>query len=79
MELIKDYNLVIDYHRGKANVVTDALSQKSSMMLALICTAYMLLLFDMKTLGISLDYNGYGALLASFGVRSTLIDQIRGK
>ena len=28
LELIKDYDLVIDYHLGKANVATDALSQK---------------------------------------------------
>ena len=29
MELIKDYNCVIDYHPRKANVVADALSRKS--------------------------------------------------
>ena len=29
LELIKDYNLEVHYHPGKANVVTDALSQKS--------------------------------------------------
>ena len=29
MELIKDYDCVIDYHYGKANVVADALSRKS--------------------------------------------------
>ena len=28
MELIKDYNLEVHYHPGKANVVVDALSQK---------------------------------------------------
>ena len=28
MKLIKDYDCVIDYHLGKANVVTDALSRK---------------------------------------------------
>ena len=29
MELIKDYDCVIDYHPEKANVVADALSRKS--------------------------------------------------
>ncbi|KAA3484183.1 integrase [Gossypium australe] len=29
LELIKDYELVIDYHPGKSNVVVDALSRKS--------------------------------------------------
>ncbi|KAA3466757.1 DNA/RNA polymerases superfamily protein [Gossypium australe] len=29
LELIKDYDLVVDYHLGKANVVADALSKKS--------------------------------------------------
>ena len=29
MELIKDYDCVIDYHPGKANVVVDALNRKS--------------------------------------------------
>ena len=75
--MIKDYDLIIDYHPGKTNVIADALSQKSSMILAHICTAYIPLLFDMKTLGISLEYDDYRALLASFIVRSTLVDQIR--
>jgi hypothetical protein len=29
LELIKDYNLQVHYHPGKANVVSDALSRKS--------------------------------------------------
>jgi hypothetical protein len=29
LELIKDYNLQLQYHPGKANVVVDALSRKS--------------------------------------------------
>ena len=29
LELIKDYNLEIHYHLGKANVVVDAVSHKS--------------------------------------------------
>ena len=78
MKFIKDYDLIIDYHPGKANVVMDSLSRKSFVTLAHICTAYVLLLLDMKSLGISLDYDGYGAFLASFMVRP-LIDQIKGK
>ena len=77
LELIKDYDLVIDYHSGKPNVVTDALSQKSSVTFAHIHTVYVSLLLDMKTLGISLDYDGFGALIASFVMRPTLVDQIR--
>ena len=30
-------------------------------------------------MGISLDYDGYDALIASFIVRPTLVDQVRGK
>ena len=57
LELIKDYDLVIDYHPRKANMVADALSRKSYVTLAPI---------PMKTMGINLDYDGYGALIASF-------------
>ena len=34
LELIKDYDCVIDYHPSKANVVANALSRKSSSSLA---------------------------------------------
>ena len=30
MELLKDYDCTIDYHLGKANVVADTLSRKST-------------------------------------------------
>ena len=79
MELIKDYELVIEYHPGKANVVADVLSRKSPATLAHICTAYMPLLIDMRTLGLNLDYDNHRALLVSFAVRPSLVDQIRGK
>ena len=74
MELIKDYDMVIDYHLGKANVVADTLSWKSSLTLVHIRTTYVSFFLDMKTLGISLDYDDYGALLASFMVRPIFVD-----
>ena len=79
MELIKDYDLINDYHTGKKNVVADALSRKSLATLAHICIAYVPLFLDLKTLGINLDCDYSGALMANFVVRPTLIDQIRGK
>ena len=60
-------------------MVVDALSWKSSITLAHICIAYVPLLLDMKTLGVSLNYVDYGALVANFVVKPILVDQIRGK
>ena len=40
LELIKDYDLIIKYHFGKANVVVDVLSYKFLATLAHIFTAY---------------------------------------
>ena len=79
MKLIKDYELIIEYHPRKANVVTDALSRKSSTTLAHIRTAYVPLLIDMKALRINLDYDSHGVLLANFAIRPSLVEQIRGK
>ena len=79
MELIKDYELIVEYHPGKANVVADALSQKSSVTLTHIPTAYVPLLLDMKALRINLNYDGHEALLVNFVMRPSLVEQIREK
>ena len=79
LELIKDDELIIEYHSRKANVVADALSRKSSVTLAHIRIAYAPMLLDMKALRINLDYDGHGALLENFVVRLSSVDQIREK
>ena len=71
--------MIIEYHPRKANVVANALSRKSFVTLTHIRTAYVPLLIDMKALRINLDYDGHGALLENFVVRSFLVEQIRGK
>ena len=77
LELIKDYDLVIDYHPGKANVVADALSRKSSSSLANIQSFYLPLLIQFRELQLNLDSTSEGALLAKFTLRPTLIDKIK--
>ena len=79
LELIKDYELIIEYHPRKANVVADALSRKSSETLVYIRTTYVPLLIDMRALGVNLDYDGHEALLSNFVVRLSLVEQIKGK
>ena len=79
MELLKDYDMVIDYHPGKANVVVDALSRKSSVSLAFVRSVYLPQLLELRELGVKLVVEAGGALLAHLSARSLLVEQIREK
>ncbi|KAG8473291.1 hypothetical protein CXB51_035413 [Gossypium anomalum] len=64
LELLKDYDLVIDYHPGKANVVADALSRKSS-------------LFALRAMNVHLSVNEDGSVVAELKAKSTFLQRIR--
>ena len=76
LELIKDYDCTIEYHPGKANVVADALTRRPESSLSHMRSGYLPLLVDLRALGVILEVEDSGALLATFHVRPFLVDQI---
>ncbi|XP_052487992.1 uncharacterized protein LOC128041730 [Gossypium raimondii] len=62
LELLKDYELVIDYHPGKANVVANALSQKS--------------LFSLCAMNTQLALSNDGSIVAEMKAKPLFIQQI---
>ena len=78
MELLKDYDCTIDYHPGKANVVADGLSRKSTGSLAYMQTIQLPLMVELRELGVELRMHASGALFASFQLRPILVDCILG-
>ena len=62
MELIKDYDRVIDYHPGKANVVADALSRKTVQTL--------------RALNANLSLSDDGTVVAELVARPKLLNRV---
>ncbi len=62
LELIKDYELVIDYHPGKANVVVYALSRK--------------FLFTLRVWNTSLTLSDDGSILAKLMAKPMCLKEI---
>ncbi|GJX32594.1 putative reverse transcriptase domain-containing protein, partial [Tanacetum coccineum] len=73
LELLKDYDTNILYHPGKANVVADALSQKSRM----IACFDSIILHDLERLDVELCVRGSGGYWASMRIESNLMLQIK--
>ena len=84
MKLLKDYDITILYHRGKANVVADALSRKAGSMgsLAHLQVFRRPLAREVQTLAkdlMRLEVNEKGGFLACVEARSSFLDKIKGK
>ncbi|RVW68673.1 Retrovirus-related Pol polyprotein from transposon 17.6 [Vitis vinifera] len=71
IELLKDYDCIIQYHPGKANVVADALSRKSVGSLAAIRGCQRQLLEELRSLQVHFRVMGLGALVANFEYNQT--------
>ncbi|WMV09406.1 hypothetical protein MTR67_002791 [Solanum verrucosum] len=84
MELVKDYDMTIQYNSGKANAVLDALSRKAVSMdsLARLSTTIRPLGKEIQTLEskfMKLGISERGGVLASIEARDTFIKEIKAK
>ena len=84
MALLKDYDVTILYHPGKANVVADALSRRAGSMgtLAHLQFSRRPLAREVQTLAnnfMRLEVNEKGGFLVSVEARSSFLDKIKGK
>ncbi len=72
--MIKDYDCLIDYQPGKANVVADALSRKT---MASLQVSPLSRVHELRALHASLKINDEGQTAVAWHVQPILIDQIR--
>jgi hypothetical protein len=77
LELIKDYDRVINYHPGKANVVANALSKKSIGGGACLKTLPRELQVDIERSELEMVLGEVQALMEKLEIQPTLLEKIR--
>ncbi|XP_028087925.1 uncharacterized protein LOC114288606 [Camellia sinensis] len=79
LELIKDYDLQIHYHSGKANIVADALSRKNVGNLAYLLTDQKELLLEFERLEIEVVPFELDNFIAAMSAQPAIIEEIKQK
>lgn len=82
LELIKDYDMDILYHLGKANVVADALSWKSMGSLAHLGADQRSLaqeVYQLASLGVCISTSDEGKVMVRNGAESSLVAEVKEK
>ena len=74
---MKDQDLDIQYYPGKANVVVDALSRKSSGNLAYMLSTQQQLINDLGQLEIEVTTHHHAGIFAAFVAQPTIIDEVK--
>ena len=74
LELIKDYDMRLHYHPGKANVVADALNRKSYVNTLIVGGLHQELCDDLRDLRLEIVPRGY---ITTLEIQSTLLGKIR--
>ena len=78
LELLKDYDYMINYHPGKANIVSDALGRKIIVgSLSTILTRQKELLLDLERAGVEMTLGEIQSYMSSLTLEPTLMEQIR--
>jgi len=80
LELIKDYDLTIRYHPRKANVIADALSQKSEGSLAALKTQQSILLGELERIQLNVQVRELGLVISwanQVSIQYDLYDRIK--
>ncbi|GFY87122.1 hypothetical protein Acr_05g0007610 [Actinidia rufa] len=77
LELIKDYDILIQYHPSKANVVANALSQKSTVNLACLVTPQTPLFVELERAEIEVVAPDTNAMLTTMIAQPTLMEIVK--
>lgn len=77
LELLKDYDFSINYHPGKENVVADALSRKSSEMVAHLMIKEWQLLERIRDLDLDMQMGCKDVVFANLLMQPVLIQRIK--